>query len=180
MSSRPMAFALALPLLCAACAETYTTPTDLPAGLEAPEGETLSFVAEAEGFQIYDCKLTDGAYTWTFRAPDATLYAACEDGEDCALDEVVGTHYAGPTWESTSGSTVVGMVELDVASPDADSVPWLRLSAVSNSGEGPFEAVKTIQRLYTSGGKAPAEGCDEGSVDAEHDAPYTATYYFYQ
>lgn len=198
MRSRLMAavLALPLPLLSAACAEDEKTPedtgeeavdvadmtpTDLPAELVAPEGETLTFVADASGDQIYDCTLADTTYAWTFRAPDATLYMACADGDDgCDPEEIVGTHYAGPTWESTSGSTVVGAKEAEVASSDPDAVAWLRLSAVSNSGEGPFAAVKTIQRLYTAGGKAPATGCDATTVDTEHDAPYTATYYFYE
>ena len=56
---------------------------------------------------------------------------------DAGGHSTVGTQYAGPTWESNSGSTVVGTV---------------------------FERVTFIQRVNTVGGTAPAR--DDASVDA--------------
>lgn len=185
MFTRILTLALALPLLPTASAladDDLCTPEDLPTGLAAAADEKLTFVADAEGVQIYDCMVSGSSYAWTFRAPDATLYApadeACADGG--GDDGVIGSHYAGPTWESSSGGTVVGAVAVKVASPDPDAVPWLRLNAVSHEGNGPLKKVTTIQRLYTVGGKAPASGCDASTVGAELDVPYTATYYFYK
>ena len=44
---------------------------------------------------------TDGKLAWAFREPIATLF---QDGK------TVGRHYAGPTWELSDGSAVVGKV----------------------------------------------------------------------
>jgi hypothetical protein len=81
-------------------------------------------------------------------APEAVLFSG---GREVAI------HFAGPTWESNSGSRVVGTV-LDHCSPDPDSIPWLLLGAVPAPSEGPgvFNGVTFIQRLNTVGGLAPA------------------------
>jgi hypothetical protein len=147
-------------------------PEGVPSDLDVAADEKLIYVTEAEGVQIYDCILSGDVYAWTFRAPEAILYSEGA-GE-------LGIHYAGPTWESNSGGTVVAAVAAKVSSPDPDAIPWLRLTAVSNSGGGPFKKVTTIQRLYTIGGVAPSSGCDASTVGAEADVPYEATYYFYK
>ena len=54
----------------------------------------------AEGAQVYECKAgADGKLAWAFREPIATLML---DGK------TVGRHYAGPNWEHSDGSAVVG------------------------------------------------------------------------
>ena len=136
--------------------------------LRVPAGNRVSFVAYAEGVQIYRW---DGT-SWAFVAPEAVLYSG--DEED---DEVVGIHYAGPTWESNSGSKVVGAV-LERCTPDPDAIPWLLLRAVSTEGPGIFRRVTYIQRLYTVGGLAPAD--PGGRVGEEARVPYTAWYFFYR
>ena len=135
--------------------------------LQVPEGNKVSFHAYAEGVQIYRWNGT----AWAFVAPEATLYA------DAGYHGVVGTHYAGPTWESNSGSKVVGAV-LERATPDPDAIPWLKLEAKSNDGPGIFDQVTYIQRVNTVGGKAPADPGD--FVGEEARVPYTADYYFYR
>src|SRR5262245_40043389 len=64
-----------------------------------PAGQKVAFAAYAEGVQIYRW---NGA-AWTFVAPEALLYFGLDDDA-----YVIGTHYVGPTWESNSGSKVVG------------------------------------------------------------------------
>ena len=108
---------------------------------------------------------------WTFVAPEATLYA------DAGHHGVIGTHYAGPTWESASGSTVVGEVEKR-CTPDPDAIPWLRLKAKTSEGPGIFDGVTYIQRVNTVGGKAPAEPGDYEGEEVR--VPYAAEYYFYR
>jgi len=135
--------------------------------LRVPVGNKVCFHVYAEGVQIYRW---DGL-SWVFVAPDATLYA------DAELHGVVGTHYAGPTWESNSGSTVVAAVEKR-AFPDPDSIPWLRLKMVSHEGPGIFDRVTYIQRVNTEGGIAPDEPGDFPGDEAR--VPYTAEYYFYR
>src|SRR5262245_55688725 len=135
--------------------------------LSVSDTTKVVFRAFATGVQIYRWS---GA-AWNFVAPEATLYANAD-----ATGEI-GIHYAGPTWESTSGSKVVAAV-IDRCTPNANAIPWLLLGAVSSEGPGIFDRVTLIQRLYTVGGNAPAS---PGSVVGEEArVPYTAQYYFYR
>ncbi len=135
--------------------------------LQAPAGNKLSRRLYAEGVQIYRW---NGA-SWTFVAPEAVLFA------DADGNGVVGIHYGGPTWESNSGSKVVGTV-LERCTPDPDAIPWLLLKAVSNEGPGMFKRVTYIQRVNTEGGLAPTEAGD--FVGEEARIPYTTEYFFYR
>lgn len=135
--------------------------------LAAPEGSRLAAKLYAEGDQIYRW---DGT-RWMFVAPSARLYPEPEARAE------VGTHYAGPTWESVSGSKVVGSV-IRRCTPDARAIPWLLLSGVSSAGPGIFEGVTWVQRLNTTGGNAPSQ---PGSFIGElSNVPYTAVYQFYR
>jgi hypothetical protein len=134
--------------------------------LAAPDGSTLVLQAFGVGVQIYHWNGT----SWGAPTPAATLYA------DAGLQAVVADHFAGPTWRSNSGGTVVGSV-LNRCIPDAASIPWLSLSGVAE-GPGVFQHVTFIQRLHTVGGNAPAEA---GTIiGEERRVPYTADYLFYQ
>jgi hypothetical protein len=135
--------------------------------LQVPAGHKVLFHAYAQGVQIYSWNGT----SWTFVAPEAVLYA------DAAYHGAIGTHYAGPTWESTSGSKVVGTV-LERCTPNPDAIPWLLLKSASNSGPGLFRRVTYIQRVNTVGGKAPTQPGDTPGEVAR--VPYTAEYYFYR
>ena len=127
----------------------------------------LAFHAYAKGVQIYRWNGT----SWAFIAPDAALYA------DAGFRGQIGTHYAGPTWESKSGSRVVASV-VDRCTPNPNAIAWLELGAVSASGPGIFEDVAAIQRVNTVGGTAPATA---GTVVGEEArVPYTAEYFFYR
>ena len=137
--------------------------------IQVPDGNKVIFHAYAIGVQIYQWT----GSTWTFVAPAAVLYANADyDGE-------VGTHYAGPTWESNSGSKVVGRrVPGTGCTPDASAIPWLLLEAVSSDGPGVLHDVTYVQRVNTVGGVAPVT---PGSVVGEiKEVPYTAEYYFYR
>ena len=163
--------ALALFLL-ALAAPTGADAGDLPdlgdcQILQVPAGNEVAFHAYAEGVQIYRW---DGS-SWVFSRPEAVLYA--NDGEN----GVVGIHYAGPTWESVSGSIVVGKV-LQRCTPNPDAIPWLLLKAVHSEGPGIFHGVTFIQRLYTEGGKAPVSAGE--FIGQEARVPYAAEYYFYR
>jgi len=63
--------------------------------------------------------------------------------------------------------------------PDPDGVDWLLLPAKSTAGNGMFSRVTYIQRLYTDGGKPPAEGCDQAGNQTEVLVEYSAQYFFY-
>ena len=133
--------------------------------LVAPEGSTLVLHAFGIGVQIYHWNGT----SWGAATPAATIYA------DAGGNGQVATHFAGPTWKSNSGSTVVGTVA-NRCTPDPASIAWLSLTAVP-TGDGIFANVRFIQRLNTVGGNAPAT---PGTViGQEAQIPYTADYLFY-
>jgi hypothetical protein len=135
--------------------------------LAVPTGNKVAFHVYAEGVQIYGWNGT----SWAFVAPEAVLYA------DAGDDGAVGIHYAGPTWESVSGSKVVGTV-LQRCTPDPDAIPWLLLRAVSSEGPGILHRLTYIQRVNTVGGLAPADPGDFPGEIAR--VPYTAEYFFYR
>ena len=135
--------------------------------LRPPAGSKLAFHTYAAGVQIYHWNGT----TWIFDGPLAVLSA------DRAGRSTVGTHYAGPTWESAGGSKVVATV-VERCTPDPDAIAWLLLGAVSNDGPGIFRRVTFIQRVNTVGGNAPAL---PGSFPGEEArVPYTTEYLFYR
>jgi hypothetical protein len=133
--------------------------------LRVPEGHKVAARAFAVGVQVYRWNGT----SWIFQRPEALLF-----DED---DDPVGIHYAGPTWESASGSYVVGAV-LERCTPDPDAIPWLLLRAVDSDGPGILDGVTYIQRVNTVGGLAPAYPGDFPGQEAR--VPYIADYYFYR
>ncbi len=142
---------------------------DVPAGLEVPGGNIVHFRVHAAGYQIYKWMVVNGEAMWVFQRPDAVLFQG-QGG-------VVGMHYGGPTWESVSGSKVVGK-RLAGATVETTSIPWLLLQATSNSGPGILAPITFIQRVNTVGGVAPSS---PGTVEGEEaEVPYTADYVFYR
>ena len=143
----------------------------VPAALQAPANEQLVVQVHAKGDQIYSCTVDGAQPGWTLKAPEAQLFD--KDGK------TFGKHFAGPSWEASDGSRVVGKAAANVASPDADSIPWLLVKVVSHAGEGVLTRVTSIQRINTKGGKAPASGCDAGHAGQEGRGPYSADYLFF-
>ena len=79
---------------------------DVLAEVLVPRGNKLAFELTGVGAQIYTCrpKKDDATrFEWALTAPDARLM----DTEG----NVVGHHYAGPTWESIDGTKVIGKLE---------------------------------------------------------------------
>ena len=134
--------------------------------LAVPAGSKLVFHVWAEGVQIYQWNGT----SWAPQGPSATLYS------DAKHTNVVGTHYAGPTWESNGGSFVVGKLKTPCEVSSAD-IPWLLLDGLRSGGSGVFHDVSSIQRVNTAGGRAPSA---PGGVGEIRNVAYTAEYYFYR
>jgi len=146
---------------------------EAPAALQPPVGQSLYVEALATGVQIYECsQKADSTYVWAFKAPEASLVSRS--------GQPLGKHYAGPTWESTDGSTVVGEVKAIDPGPKTSAIPWLLLTAKANTGSGAFGAAKSVQRLATVGGISPTEPCMSSNLKQIARVPYTATYYFYR
>jgi hypothetical protein len=149
-------------------------PLDVPESLRPPADQVLVLETFATGVQIYECSASkdqSDRFEWVFKAPEAEL--ADSTGRRA------GKHYAGPTWESTDGSMVVGEAKARDAGPDPNAIPWLLLGAKSNSGNGVFGQIRSIQRLQTAGGKAPSAPCGRDNARQVARVPYTATYSFY-
>jgi len=160
--------------LCACVSSTKSSARAVPENLRVPSGNILAIELHGAGVQIYVCQAKKDEptkYEWTLKAPDARL------SDDSGRD--VGHHYAGPTWEASDGSRVIGKLEQKKDAPGAADIPWLLLSAKSNEGVGRFARVSFIQRLDTKGGKAPTEGCDAAHAGQEKRVEYAATYLFY-
>jgi hypothetical protein len=157
--------ALALLLLAGSLA-TARAETPLPEAIAAP-GEATVLSVHAEGAQVYECKAgADGKLAWAFREPVATLLA---DGK------TVGRHYAGPNWEHSDGSAVVGKAAGNAPGATTNDIPWLKLTVVSSRGSGTLTGVTTVQRINTQGGRFDG-ACDKaGSFKS---APYSAEYVF--
>ena len=158
--------ALAPLLLAGSLVSVAVAETLLPDAIAAP-GETAVLSMHAEGAQVYECKAgADGKLAWAFREPIATLFA---DGK------TVGRHYAGPNWEHSDGSAVVGETIGHAPGATASDIPWLKLEVISRRGSGVLEGVTTVQRVNTIGGKLDGP-CDKaGSFKS---APYSADYVF--
>src|SRR5437867_7978869 len=139
---------------------------EVPRDIAVEDGNKVHFHGFGVGVQIYTCN----GSTWGSAVPEATLFDA--DGN------VVADHFAGPTWVSNSGSKVVGALPPLGVTVDPDAIPWLRLTALNPEGPGIVANTTFIQRVNTTGGKAPStNGTFVGQVAR---VPYTADYFFYR
>jgi hypothetical protein len=141
------------------------------AGAQTAPAKSPAVEAFGKGVQIYTCKETAATYAWTLKAPEATL--------SDAKGNVIGKHFAGPSWQATDGSTVVGEPLNASPSPDAGAIPWLVIHAKSKTGSGVMSNIAYVVRTRTEGGMAPATGCDAGHANAEVRVPYSAVYLFF-
>ena len=163
-----------LTLVAAGCARAATQQSIIPEQLEPPAGQRLSLIVAAKGVQIYECRESKeraGAWEWAFVAPQAELYDT--------TGTRIGRHFAGPSWESSDGSKLVGAVKARAEAPVAGAIPWLLLEVKSVAHDGAFARVASIQRVNTAGGMAPAVGCSESNAGTPVRVPYTADYYFF-
>jgi hypothetical protein len=143
---------------------------EVPTALEPPAGDTVFLVGHAKGVQIYKC---DGT-TWQFVEPRAELVD--DNGKP------IITHFAGPTWQATDGSKVVGTRVAGV-NVDPKAIDWLLLSAkrAVGSPDGLLANTTFIQRVETKNGTAPpAAACKAATVNKIHEVPYKSDYYFWR
>ena len=172
----PRITAFLLVLLVAACAspQAQTSTVTVPEKLKPGANESLAMVVPAKGVQLYECRARTGqvgGYEWAFVAPEADLFDA--------RGTRTGRHYAGPHWESTDGSKIVGSVKERADAPVADAIPWRLLAAKSVGPEGSFSKVTSIQRVNTVGGVAPKTDCSQATAGTPARVNYTADYYFF-
>ena len=170
---------------------------ETPANLQVPSGNVAFLKTRAEGTQNYLCMPSPTGPAWKFLGPQATLFVNFPwiNGEGTWQ---VATHYLGanpnesgtarPTWQSSLDSSAIwGKVAASSADSKyvaAGAIPWL-LVEIAGSQRGPMGGTALsqttfIQRLNTSAGVAPSEGCDESTYGKLALVPYTTDYYFYQ
>ena len=143
-----------------------------PAGsIVIPKGAHVVLQAKGDGVQIYSCLEGPDGARWALKGPDAKLIN--DSGQ------VIGLHFAGPTWKLNDGGQIQGESLANKPSPDAGSIPWLLLRAKSGTPTGSLGSVSYIQRTETHGGAAPASGCQVADAGKTVKIPYTATYTFY-
>jgi hypothetical protein len=160
-----MSIKLAVPCLLL-LAGSAAAAESLPDAIAAP-GESMVLSVHAEGAQVYECKAgPDGKLGWAFREPIATLLSE---------GKTVGRHYAGPNWELTDGSAVVGKAAGNAPGATAADIPWLKLEVTARRGSGTLTPVTTVQRINTHGGKLDGACNKAGEFRS---APYSAEYVF--
>jgi hypothetical protein len=157
---------LAAILAAAVAVPSVADAQDVPGAIKVPDGHKQYLTAHAVGVQIYACNGT----AWTLTGPRANLYNR--------RGKLIATHFAGPTWQSKGGSTVVGKRE-NGATVDSASIDWLLLSAVSTT-PGRFGKTTYIQRINTTGGLARPADCNAGTAGTTVEVPYTADYVFWK
>ena len=150
-------------------------PVDVPAALQAPADQEPYLQVHAAGVQVYECAAkadAPGSWAWQFRGPEATLTDAA--------GKTVGRHFAGPSWASTDGATIVGQVSASAPAPDKGDIPWLLLAIKSRDGQGLLARTTSVQRLDTEGGAAPLSACGAANARQVERVGYTATYVFWR
>lgn len=168
---------LLLALIAAGCASVQASRStvQVPDKLKPGANESLAMIVHAKGVQIYECRAGKDQgrnYEWAFVAPEADLFNAGGNR--------IGRHYAGPHWESTDGSKILGALKERADAPAAGAIPWLLLTTKSVGSEGSFSKVTSVQRVSTVGGMAPKAGCSQAAAGTPARIHYTADYYFYK
>ena len=135
----------------------------IPAAIQPPKGSRpLGAYLVQTGTQNYTCGAT-GAY-----------------GSSTPEAQLVGTggrihHFGGPSWQSVRDGSLVTAAK-QAESARTGTIPELLLKVNSHTGNGILTNAAYINRLYTSGGVAPAGACTPGTVAS---IPYKAVYVFW-
>ena len=158
-------------LLLTACASTPIVK--VPDALKPAASESLAMIVPAKGVQIYECRARkdNAGYEWSFVAPEADLFDT--------RGNAIGRHGAGPHWQATDGSRIVGTLKQRADAPIAGAIPWLLMEAKTSGPVGSFSNVSSVQRVNTAGGVAPTASCSANSTGTTARVHYTADYYFF-
>jgi hypothetical protein len=163
-----LAAALAASVPFAGSAPAAPPAPDVPSTIAVPAGHKPYLAGHAEGAQIYGC---NGA-SWTLIAPRADVYDK--------HGKLLMTHFAGPSWQTRDGSTVIGRRAADPVTVDPNAIPWLLIEPTSTT-PGRLSRTTYIQRIATTGGLAPAPAtCTAEAAGEQREVPYTAVYVFWK
>lgn len=160
---------LALPALAA-----IPEPAGLSPRMRASLDEEPAFMLSGNGVNVYECRpgLSEpNAYLWSFVAPDATLYEGSRTAARSTSPNLL---------ESASDRSSVSGIVRATQPGGANNLPWTLMRARPLGESGLFAGVTSIQRVNTSGGIAPGNGCGADTVGSEARVAYSADYYFYK
>ena len=156
-------------------AQAAPTPPAVPTEIAVPDGHKPFLLGHAAGVQIYTCTTVPGGHAWSPATPRADL----RDDRG----RVIATHFGGPSWRTTDGSTVVASRDGGVT-VDPTAIAWLRLKAApATPGPNGDRLVGTtyVQRIATTGGLTPpAADCNATTAGAAREVLYTADYLFWK
>ena len=144
--------------------ERAVSAPDVPLAIKPPPGSRpIGAYLVQTGTQNYTCGDT-GAYASSI--PEA---------------ELIGTggrihHFGGPSWQSERDGSLVTATKVSDNGPRPGAVLELLLKVNSHAGYGILGNADYINRLYTSGGLAPAGPCTPKTTVA---VPYKAVYVFW-
>ena len=179
------------------------TPPPVPSDIRVLPGNKAFLVGHAVGTQNYICLPCPNPTTPAASCPDTSGFAWLLFTPEATLfndrDKPVIFHFFSPnpdedgtiraTWQHSRDASVVwGGRAIPSSDPDfvaPDAIPWLLLP-MGGTQAGPkrgdtLTATTFIQRLNTSGGVAPADGCSQlTDVGKKAFVPYTADYFFYK
>ena len=189
----PGATALLLMLVVASTPAQASERPEAPAvpdAIRVPAGYVPFLAGHAVGTQGYVCVVNNGHYGWATFGPQATVFD--DDGEQLLTHFLNPMPYdlrPTPTWQHSRDSSIVWGLPIasssDPAFVAADAIPWLLVEAFV-VGDGPTGGIRLlvtryIQRVNTSGGKAPTSGCATPNDIAKRElVPYEADYVFFR
>jgi uncharacterized protein DUF3455 len=149
-------------------ARAVTIP-GIPAAIRPPAGsKPIGAYIVTNGTQNYTCVVPEGATSGGY------------SGASTPEAQLIGTggrihHFAGPTWQSLRDNSAVTATKTS-QSDKSGAIPELLLQVATHSGSGILTKADYINRLYTSGGTAPAGTCTAGQAVK---VPYKAVYVFW-
>ncbi len=141
-------------------------PVASPSVIDPPAGAVrLGSYRVTRGTQTYTCA---GGVFGPASVPEAKLA-----GPGGLLH-----HFKGPSWQSVrDGSLVTATKTAERARTGTIAELLLTINSHSGAADGLLAEATHIQRLYTSGGVAPAGACTDGTTKA---VPYGALYVFWR
>jgi Protein of unknown function (DUF3455) len=170
----------------------------VPDDLKIDAGNEVFLLGHGVGTQNYICKPVGAGFRFVLFTPQATLFKENNkqiithffgpNPEEANADPtVVSEHQIRVAWQALDSSSVWAKLHQPNGAVivDETAVPWLKLDAVGHqngpTGGDTLSNVTFIQRLNTTGGVAPRDGCTV-STDVGNQAfiPYTADYFFYR
>jgi hypothetical protein len=177
-------------------ARAKITPPSVPGDIQVEEGNEAFLIGHATGTQNYSCQPCvagtegcDNGVAFALFTPQATLFN--DNGKQ------IITHFNSPnpiennlvraTWQHSQDTSRIWAKITGSATVSRTAIAWLRLQVkevgalAGPTGGRKLTGTTFIQRVNTSGGLAPATGCNSpADLGAKAFVPYTADYVFYK